>query len=66
MDVSGFLSWLRDAFTVAFFVSVGIALLVHSIKRELGWLWESRSQFANSERPVKQVKFNGSAATWVK
>ena len=55
------LAYLRDVFTVMFFLAVFAGLIYHTVRREIGWLFEKS---AKTSKPVK--KFNGSAAAWVK
>ena len=64
MDVSGFLSWLRDAFTLAVFVMIGLFCVFHDFREKFGFLFDDEP--VDRPRTVKQVKFNGSASTWVK
>lgn len=61
-----FLSWLRDAFTVCFFAFVMIYMATWEFRQEMRKLFPRKEQPKTTVKPVKTVKFNGSAATWVK
>jgi hypothetical protein len=55
------LAFIRDVFTLLFFLAVFGGLMYHTIVTEFGWMFEKS---AKASKPVK--KFQGSASTWVK
>lgn len=67
--MSEFLSWLRDAFTVCFFAGGMLYMATYEFRQEMRELFakkNAKDAAAPAAKAVKRVKFNGSAATWVK
>lgn len=56
------LSYIRDVFTVVFFISVFGGLLFYTIRKEFGWIFPAKAK--PETKPSK--RFQGSAAVWVK
>ena len=57
------MDFLRDCFTLVFFIGVFAALLWHTIRVEFGFLFKYNTP--TIKRPAPK-KFNGSAATFVR
>jgi hypothetical protein len=59
------LSYIRDFLTVAVFVSIFVALIVHTIRVEFSFLSKDNKPAGKSNAPARK-KFNGSAAAFVR